>query len=72
MDNTRDHLPVNTQVMAPLGDVLYRGIVVEPEDGHSQGKGMVRIQFTPPIAIEPSGSIDYITCPVKDVTPGWF
>jgi hypothetical protein len=63
---------MNTQVMAPLGDVLYRGIVVEPDGAHSLGKGMVRIQFTPPIAIEPSGTIDYITCPAKDVTRGWF
>jgi hypothetical protein len=58
--------------MAPLGDVLYRGIVVEPEEGNALGEGMVRVQFTPPIAIEPSGTIDYITCPAIDVTMGWW
>jgi hypothetical protein len=58
--------------MAPLGDVLYRGIVVEPEEGNAQGEGMVRVRFTPPIAIEPSGTINYIICPANDVTIGWW
>jgi hypothetical protein len=65
-------LPVDTEVMAPLGDVLYRGVVVEAENDHPLGDGMVCVKFVPPIAIEPSGVISFITCPVSDVTPGWF
>jgi hypothetical protein len=65
-------LPINTRVMAPLGDVLHRGIVVNPTEDQSLGKGMIRVKFTPPVPIEPSGSIDYMTCPASNVTLGWF
>jgi hypothetical protein len=64
-------IPVSTRVMAPLRDVLHRGIVVEPREG-SHGAGMVCVQFTPPVIIEPASSIIYITCPTRDVTVGWF
>jgi hypothetical protein len=57
--------------MAPLRDVLHRGIVVKPAED-SFGKGMIRVKFTPPVPIEPSGSIDYMTCPASNVTVGWF
>jgi hypothetical protein len=65
-------LPISTRVMAPLGDVLHRGIVVEPLEDHPKGDEMICIEFTPPVTIEPSGSIDYITCPAGYVTLGWF
>jgi hypothetical protein len=65
-------IPINTRVMAPLGDVLHRGVVVQPQEGDALDNGIVRVEFTPPVPIEPSGSIIYITCPAKDVTPGWF
>jgi hypothetical protein len=66
------NLSINTPVMAPLGDVLRRGVIVEAQEDHPKSEGMVRVKFTPPVTIEPSGSIDYITCPVDRVTPGWF
>ena len=65
-------LPHGALVMAPLGDVLYRGIVVEPRADHASRAGLICVQFTPPVAIEPSGSINYITWPASDVTQGWF
>jgi hypothetical protein len=55
-------IPTSTRVMAPLGNVLHRGIVVEPRE-NTQGAGMVCVEFTPPVTIEPTGSIFYITCP---------
>jgi hypothetical protein len=64
-------IPTDTRVMAPMGDVLHRGIVVEPE-GDAQ-PGMVRVKFMPPVkTMEPFNSIDYVTCPVDRVTLGWF
>jgi hypothetical protein len=66
-------LPIDARVMAPLGDVLYRGIIVEPRADHPRGEGMVCVKFMPPVTAEkPYDSIDYITCPVDRVTPGWF
>jgi len=59
--------------MAPLGDVLYRGIIVEPRADHPLVKGIVCVQFTPPVkTMKPFESIDYITCPASRVTLGWF
>ena len=70
MDNTKG-LPINTRVMAPLGDVLHRGIVAEAD--HPLGEGMVCVEFTPRVkTVRPRGSIDYITCPASSVTIGWF
>jgi hypothetical protein len=66
------NLPINTRVMAPLGDVLHRGVIAEPQTDHPRREGMICVKFTPPVTIEPSGSIDYITCPVSNVTLGWF
>jgi hypothetical protein len=71
MTNVED-LPPNTHVMVPLGDVLHRGIIVKPTKDHSLGKGMIRVKFTPSVPIEPSGSIDYMTRPARNVTLGWF
>jgi hypothetical protein len=66
-------LPMNTRVMAPLGDVLHRGIIAEPQADHPQDEGMICVEFTPPVkTVKPYGSIDYITCPADRVTPGWF
>jgi hypothetical protein len=52
--------------MAPLGDVA------EPQADHPKGEGMIYVKFTPPVTIEPSGSIHHITCPAGNVTLGWF
>jgi hypothetical protein len=72
MDDIKD-VPINTRVMAPLGDVLHRGIVAEPPADHLGGEGMVCVRFTPPVTtVKPYDSIDYITCPANRVTPGWF
>ena len=72
MDAARK-IPINTQVMAPLGDVLHRGIVVEPPSDEPLAAGMICIAFTPPVTtIEPYSSIDFITCPVSRVTLGWL
>jgi hypothetical protein len=68
----RKDLPNNTRVMAPLGDVLYPGIVVEPLADHPLDEGMIRIEFTPPVkTVPPYDSIVFITCPVDRVTVGW-
>nr|WP_294518168.1 hypothetical protein [uncultured Rhodopila sp.] len=72
MHDVKD-LPKNTRVMAPLGDVLYPGIVVESPANEPLDEGMIRVEFTPPVKAEPPfGSIDAITCPVNRVTAGWF
>lgn len=46
-------LPKNTRVMAPLGDVLYPGIVAEPQAEESLGEVMIRVEFTRPVKAEP-------------------
>jgi hypothetical protein len=64
-------IPINTRVMAPLGDILHPGVVVEP-DGEAQ-PGMVRVKLTPPVmAASPFRSFDFVTCPADRVTLGWF
>jgi hypothetical protein len=66
-------LPMNTRVMAPLGDVLHRGIVAAPRADHPLSEGMICVAFTLPVTtMKPYASIDYITCPANRVTPGWF
>jgi hypothetical protein len=66
-------LPKNTRVMAPLGDVLYLGIVAEPQADGPLGEGMIRVEFIPGLKAElPFDSINAITCPVDRVTIGWF
>ncbi len=47
--NQTKGLPINAHVMAPLGDVLHRGVVVEPRPDHPQGEGMVCVELTPPV-----------------------
>jgi hypothetical protein len=72
MDDISD-LPTNTRVMAPVGDVLHRGIIAEPRADHPLGEGIVCVEFTPPVkAVKPYDSIDYITCPANRVTLGWL
>jgi hypothetical protein len=64
-------IPIDTRVMAPLGDVLHRGIVVAPKE--PLAAGMVCVAFTPPVTMaEPYSSIDFITGPAKRLTLGWF
>jgi hypothetical protein len=66
-------LPKNTRVMAPLRDVLYPGIVIEPPADEPLAEGMIRVEFTPSVkAAPPFDSIDAITCPVNRVTVGWL
>jgi hypothetical protein len=72
MDDIRA-LPINTRVMAPLGDVLYCGIIAEPRRDCPGGEGRVCVKLTPPVkTMPPYNSIDYITCPASRVTLGWF
>jgi hypothetical protein len=72
MDDARN-IPINTQVMAPLGDVLHRGVVVEAPGDQPLAEGMICIAFTPPVTTkEPYSSIEFITCPVSRLTLGWF
>ena len=72
MDDIKD-LPVNTRVMAPLGDVLHRGVIAQPRANQRGGEGMICVKFTPPVkTMKPYDSIDYITCPADRVTLGWF
>ena len=35
--------------MAPLGDVLHRGIVTKPPGDHPLDEGMICVEFTPPV-----------------------
>ena len=66
-------LPANTRVMAPLGDILHRGIVVEADADNPLTEGMICVEFTPPVETTgPYNSIDYISCPASSVTLGWF
>jgi hypothetical protein len=66
-------LPIGARVMAPLGDLLYRGIVVEPPTNQSLGEGMVCVEFMPPMAmIKPFDSITHTTCPASRLTRGWL
>jgi uncharacterized membrane protein YfcA len=44
-----DSLPLGTPIMAPLGDVLYRGVITEPREDHATREGMVCVEFTPPV-----------------------
>jgi hypothetical protein len=72
MDDIKD-LPVNTRIMAPLGDVLYRGIIAELPAAEPRKDAMICVKFTPPVkTMKPYDSIDYIICPIDRVTLGWF
>jgi hypothetical protein len=68
-----DTLAIDTRVMAPVGDVLHRGVIAKPRPGQSLDEGTVFVRFTPPVpAAEPFNAIDFVTCPVSRVTLGWF
>jgi hypothetical protein len=68
-----EDLSINTRVMAPIGDVLHRGIIAEPRADHPLGEGMIYVKFPPPVeTMKPFDSIDYITCAANSVTLGWF
>jgi hypothetical protein len=60
--------------MAPLGDVLHRGIIEEVQaEDHLPGEALVRVKLTPPVKAEkPFESIDHVICPASRVTVGWF
>jgi hypothetical protein len=66
-------LRIGTNVMAPIGYVLYPGIIAQPPDKYPLDKGMVCVRLTPPLQIEgPLTSVDFVTCPVHRVTLWWF
>jgi hypothetical protein len=72
MQKTRG-LRKDARVMAPLGDVLYPGIVVEPRKNEPVGEGMICVELTPPVKVAPPYDfIHRITCPMNRVTIGWF
>jgi hypothetical protein len=72
MANIED-LTTNTRVMAPLGDVLHKGIIVEPSTDAPGGEGWVCVEFTPPVmTMKPYASIDHIDCPASNVILGWL
>ena len=48
MMNQTKCLPINAHVMAPLGDVLHRGVVAEPRPDHPRGEGMVCVRACAP------------------------
>jgi hypothetical protein len=63
----------NTRVMAPLGNVLHKGIVAAARADQPLDEGMVCIEFIPPVkAMPPYASIDYMTCAVSSVMLGWW
>lgn len=49
--NFRD-LTTNIRVMAPLGDQMHRGIIVEPPADRSRRNGTICVKFTPPVRTE--------------------
>jgi hypothetical protein len=65
-------LTTNIRVMAPLGDQMHKGIIVEPPPDHPRREGTVCVEFTPPVnAVEPYDLITHITCEVDCVELGW-
>jgi hypothetical protein len=55
-------LTKNIRVMAPFGNHVQRGIIVEPPEGHPRQNGMIRARLTPPTtAREPYIEITRIT-----------
>jgi hypothetical protein len=62
-------LPKDTRVTAPLGALLYRGIVMESQADRLLGEGMICIEPTPPVkTVPPFESIETIICPANRVT----
>jgi hypothetical protein len=58
--------------MAPPGDVLHRGIVVEPLADHPLDEDMIRNEFIPPVTTVLScDSIAFVTFLLNRVTVGW-
>jgi hypothetical protein len=65
-------LTKDIRVMAPLGDQMHRGIVVEPPADHPWRTGMICVKFTPPVkATEADTVVTYVTCDVERVELGW-
>ena len=64
---------VGAKVMAPIGEVLHRGVVVEPPADQHLTDGFVCVQFRPPVAAaEPFTAIESVICPLSRLAPGWF
>jgi hypothetical protein len=62
----------NIRVMAPLGDQMHRGIVVEPSDDRPRRNGMVCVKFSPPIEVTEAGTeVTHVTCEIDCVELGW-
>jgi hypothetical protein len=65
-------LTKNTRVVAPLGDQMHRGIIVEPPDDHPQRNCMIGAKFTPPVrAGKPNTAVTHITFEADCVALGW-
>jgi hypothetical protein len=65
-------LTTNIRVIAPLGDQMHRGIIVEPPEDHPRRNGTICVKFTPPVrAGEPYIEIIHITCEADGVELGW-
>jgi hypothetical protein len=52
--NDAGKILLNARVMAPLGDVLHRGVVVEAAADQPLAEGMICIAFTPPATTSPA------------------
>jgi len=67
-----EDLTTNIRVMAPLGDQMHRGIIVERPADHPRPEGTICVKFTPPIrAAEPYTEVTHITCEADCVELGW-
>jgi hypothetical protein len=65
-------LTTNIRVMAPLGDQMHRGIIVEPPADHPRREGMIYVEFTPPVkAMGSYTMVTHITCETDCIELGW-
>jgi hypothetical protein len=61
-------------MMAPLGDVLHRGVVVDAPADQTLAEGMIYTAFTPPVTkMAPDSSNEFHSLPGESrVTLGWL
>jgi hypothetical protein len=66
------NLTTNIRVMAPLGEGMHRGIIVEPPEDHPRRSGTICVKFTPPVKVgEPFTEVTHLTCEADCVELGW-
>jgi hypothetical protein len=64
-------LTKNLRVMAPLGNQMHRGVIVEPPEGHRRRNGTICGRSTPPVSTaEPYTEVTHITCEADRVELG--